>query len=86
MQKTNTLENNIVDESLQGSLVDTTKECVSSDLKDENKFRSIDMKTVKMIIEQAMGYEEQCATYTSELYNEDVQLVSKDGRLYYLPE
>jgi hypothetical protein len=56
MQKTNTLENNIVDESLQGSLVDTTKECVSSDLKDENKFRSIDMKTVKMIIEQAMGY------------------------------
>lgn len=55
-------------------------------LKDEYKFRSIDMKTVKMIIEQAMGYEEQCATYTSELYNEDVQLVSKDGRLYYLPE
>lgn len=55
-------------------------------LKDEYKFRSIDMKTVKMIIEQAMGYEEQCATYTSELYNEDVQLISKDGRLYYLPE
>ena len=44
------------------------------------------MNTVKMIIEQAMGYEEQCATYTSELYNEDVQLISKDGRLYYLPE
>ena len=55
-------------------------------LKDEYKFRSIDMKTVKMIIEQAMGYEEQCATYTSELYNEDIQLISKDGRLYYLPE
>lgn len=55
-------------------------------LKDEYKFRSIDMNTVKMIIEQAMGYEEQCATYTSELYNEDVQLISKDGRLYYLPE
>lgn len=55
-------------------------------LKDEYKFRSIDMKTVKMIIEQAMGYEEQCAAYTSELYNEDVQLIYKDGRLYYLPE
>ena len=55
-------------------------------LKDEYKFRSIDMKTVKMIIEQAMGYEEQCAAYTSELYNEDVQLISKAGRLYYLPE
>lgn len=55
-------------------------------LKDEYKFRSIDMNTVKMIIEQAMGYEEQCAAYTSELYNEDVQLISKDGRLYYLPE
>lgn len=55
-------------------------------LKDEYKFRSIDMKTVKMIIEQAMGYEEQCAAHTSELYNKDVQLISKDGRLYYLPE
>ncbi len=42
---------------------------------------STDMKTVKMIIEQGMGYEEQCAEYTSELYNEDVQLISKDGRL-----
>ena len=31
MQKANTLENNIVDDSLQEVLVDTTKECVSSD-------------------------------------------------------
>lgn len=29
MQKTNTLENNLVDDSLQEALVDTTKECVS---------------------------------------------------------
>ena len=31
MQKPDTLENNLVNDSLQGSLVDTTKECVSSD-------------------------------------------------------
>ena len=29
MQKTSTLENNLVDDSLQEALVDTTKECVS---------------------------------------------------------
>lgn len=29
MQKTNTLENNLVDDSLQEALVDTTKECAS---------------------------------------------------------
>lgn len=55
-------------------------------LKDDYKFRSIDMKTVTMIIEQAVGNEEQCVADTSELYNEDVQLISKDGRLYYLSE
>lgn len=31
MQEINTLENNIVDDSLQEVLVDTTKECASSD-------------------------------------------------------
>ncbi len=31
MQEINTLENNIVDDSPQEVLVDTTKECVSSD-------------------------------------------------------
>lgn len=31
MQEINTLGNNIVDDSLQEALVDTTKECVSSD-------------------------------------------------------
>ena len=31
MQKTKTLENNLVDDSLQEALVDNTKECVSSD-------------------------------------------------------
>lgn len=29
MQETNTLENNLVDDSLQEALVDTTKECAS---------------------------------------------------------
>ena len=31
MQKTSTLENNLVDDSLQEAIVDTTKECASSD-------------------------------------------------------
>ena len=31
-------------------------------------------------------HEDACHVDSSELYNEDVQLISKDGKLYYLPE
>ena len=44
------------------------------------------MKTANMITEQIKNREDRYVADTSELYSEDVQLISKDGRLYYLPE
>lgn len=40
----------------------------------------------KMITAQASGHESLHVVDTSELYTEDVQLISKDGKIYYLPE
>lgn len=40
----------------------------------------------KMITAQASGHESLHVVDTSELYAEDVQLISKDGKIYYLPE
>ena len=53
---------------------------------DDFNFRSIEKKTAKMITEQASGHESLHVVDTSELYAEDVQLISKDGKIYYLPE
>lgn len=53
---------------------------------DDLNFRSIEKKTVSMIAEQSSGYETLHKADTSELYSEDVQLISKDGKIYYLPE
>lgn len=53
---------------------------------DNLNFRSIEKNTVRMITEQASGHKALHEVDTSELYNEDVQLISKNGRIYYLPE
>lgn len=53
---------------------------------DDFNFRSIEKKTAKMITDQLSGHENSHYIDTSELYNEDVQLFSKDGKIYYLPE
>lgn len=52
---------------------------------DELNYRSIEESTASMITTQASGYEEHCQN-TTDLYAEDVQLISKDGKVYYLPE
>ena len=56
---------------------------IPSLLNDDYKFRPINMKTANMITEQIKNREERYVADTSELYSEDVQLISKD---YYLPE
>lgn len=52
---------------------------------DDLNFRSIEKKTASMIAEQSSGHEALHKADTSELYAEDVQLISKDGKIYYLP-
>lgn len=49
-------------------------------------FRSIEKKTATMISAQASGHDALHIADTSELYTEDVQLISKNGKIYYLPE
>lgn len=48
-------------------------------------FRAIDEKTVNMIAVQASVQSIEHPQDTSDLYAEDVQLISKDGKIYYLP-
>ena len=52
---------------------------------DDLNFRAIDEKTVGMINTQASGRISEHLHDTSDLYAEDVQLISKDGKVYYLP-
>lgn len=49
------------------------------------KYRSIEKSTAHMIRTQASG-ENTLAIDKSELYSEDVQLIAKHGKIYYLPE
>lgn len=52
---------------------------------DELNFRSIEKSTASMITTQVSGYEVHHQD-TTDLYAEDVQLIAKDGKVYYLPE
>ena len=52
---------------------------------DDLNFRTIDEKTVGMITAQVSGQSFEHGHDTSDLYAEDVQLISKDGKIYYLP-
>ena len=54
--------------------------------KDDFNFRSIEKKTARMITAQASGHEDSHYMDATELYDEDVQLIAKDGKIYYLPE
>ncbi len=55
-------------------------------LNDDLNFRSIEKKTASMIVEQSSGDEVLHKANMSELYAEDVQLILKDRKIYYLPE
>lgn len=52
---------------------------------DEFNFRSIEKSTASMITTQAFGCEAHHQDNT-ELYDENVQLIAKNGKVYYLPE
>lgn len=53
---------------------------------DDFNFRSIEKKTARMITTQASGHEDSDYMDATEFYDEDVQLIAKDGKIYYLPE
>ena len=50
------------------------------------KYRRIEKKAIDMNTAQKSGHANINQENKSELYNKDVQIISKDGKLYYLPE
>lgn len=55
-------------------------------IKNEFKFRIIDKSIANIIEEQTDNNGNSYKQEQSELYLEDVQLIAKDGKVYYLPE
>lgn len=53
--------------------------------KDELNFKAIDENTANLISTQT-NEDINATNQSSELYSEDVQLIAKDGKIYYLPE
>lgn len=53
---------------------------------DDLNFRGLEERTANMITAQKTGHDNEHKMDKSELYAEDVQLISKDGKIYYLPE
>lgn len=53
--------------------------------KDDMNYRSISERTAEMIKMQSSGGTSSHLPGKEELYNEDVQIISRDGKLYYLP-
>ena len=52
---------------------------------DKLNFRAIEESTVKMIKSQSAEHYDLHEQDTSELYSEDVQLIVKGEKIYYLP-
>lgn len=52
---------------------------------DNYNFKHIEKRTVNIIKSQMLGHNKDYLKSTSDLYNEDVQLISKNGKIYYLP-
>lgn len=52
---------------------------------DDLNFCSISDRTVAMIEAQTSGYETERKTVGIDLFQEDVRLIAKDGKVYYLP-
>ena len=53
-------------------------------VKDQN-YRTLEKSTADMIETQITGKTNAVSQDKSDLYNEDVQIISKEGKLYYLP-
>lgn len=53
---------------------------------DEFNFKLISTATVEMIHTQSEGHASSHVRTVSDLYSEDVQLIIKDNKMYYLPE
>lgn len=54
-------------------------------IKDDWRFKTIPKRTVSMIREQTLRQKKTLCQDTTNLYAKDVELISKNGKLYYVP-
>ena len=54
--------------------------------KDELHYKVISKSTVSMIEKQSTGQHTSVSNSDPDLFREDVRLIAKDGKLYYLPK
>lgn len=55
-------------------------------INEEHNFRSISEKTVNNIVAQTTEYNVPCKVGTVDLFQEDVKIIAKEGKIYYLPQ
>jgi hypothetical protein len=53
---------------------------------EEHNFRSVSKKTVKKIVAQTKGYDIPQKTDSVDLFQEDVKIIAKEGKIYYLAQ
>lgn len=53
--------------------------------KEENNYCSISNNIVKKIVVQTSGYEEPKNIDAIDLFQEDVRIIAKEGKVYYFP-
>ena len=64
---------------------DSFMHLIPSWINEDNKYRSIAQSAVKRIQSQTSGYSRVESIDTIDLFREDVRIIGKEGRLYYLP-
>ena len=54
-------------------------------INEEKKYRSVSDKTVNKIVAQSNGYVAPENLTPIDLFQEDVKIIAKEGKIYYLP-
>jgi glutaredoxin-related protein len=55
-------------------------------IKEKNRYRSVSDNTVKKIVDQTNRYDIPKKTDVIDLFQEDVKIIAKEGKIYYLPQ
>ena len=66
--------------------IDGAAHFLPSLLKEDWKYRGVKEETANMISVQFEGREKDFIPMTADIYERDLELISKDGKIYYLPE
>lgn len=80
------LEINVDENSRKRKGLDGVIHFIPGLINEENKFRSMSNDTVKNIVAQTNGYTATQNIDPIDLFQEDVRIIAKKGKIYYLPQ